>query len=445
MIRGLFSKLRDRKSWKIYKQLKELESASVAEIKVRQSEKVHALLLYAFKNVPYYRALFKREGFDPVNYTNLQDLQSIPVLTKQIVKKEKENLVSNEYSLKDLRKNASGGSTGDPVTIYQTSEYFNVGKAARMLFDSWSGYRQGQPMVKLWGSERDIIKGSESNRTKLSNWLRNMLFLNSFKMTESDMMAYVEKLNTFQPVQIMAYVESAYDFARYILKNDIEVHSPKAVMVSAGTLTPAMRETIEEAFNCDVFNRYGSREVGGVACEHVDHDGLYIPPLIQYVEVVGEDGKPAEPGDEGEILITNFTNYGMPLIRYKIGDRGICKKRGGAYLNWPGLEAVMGRSSDTFINSKGDKISGIYLLHFIGVVHNNNSIKKFQVIQKQINEVLVKVVIEDHSGFLSIKEDIINSIKKVMGKECKVHFEEVEEIAASNSGKFRYIKSEITA
>jgi len=94
------------------------------------------------------------------------------------------------------------------------------------------------------------------------------------------------------------------------------------VMVSAETLTDGMRETMERVFRAPVVNRYGTRETGGIACECRHRRGLHVTVLTHHVEVVRPDGRAAAPGEVGDLVITLLTNYSMPLIRYRIGDRG---------------------------------------------------------------------------------------------------------------------------
>ncbi|NEO66467.1 MAG: phenylacetate--CoA ligase family protein, partial [Moorea sp. SIO4G2] len=106
----------------------------------------------------------------------------------------------------------------------------------------------------------------------------------------------------------------------------------------------------ESVFKCQVFNRYGSREVGDIACELPGKEGLWAAPWGSYIEIVYENNNPLPTGVEGNILITNLTNYAMPLIRYKIGDRGTL------LVNEPSrqiFKEVSGRSTDMFKRQDG--------------------------------------------------------------------------------------------
>ena len=97
-------------------------------------------------------------------------------------------------------------------------------------------------------------------------------------------------------------------------------------MVTAGTLFEPIRQTIESVFQAPVFNRYGSREVGDIACECEAHSGLHVALPTQFVEILRPDGTAAGPGEIGEIVVTSLTNFAMPLIRYRIGIVGHGRK-----------------------------------------------------------------------------------------------------------------------
>ncbi len=99
---------------------------------------------------------------------------------------------------------------------------------------------------------------------------------NTFCLSPELMDSALDSIRQRPPVQVLGYVESVYQIARHVNRNKIVLPPVKAVLTSAGTLLPVMREAIEQAFRGPVFNRYGSREVGAIACECSEHQGLHV-------------------------------------------------------------------------------------------------------------------------------------------------------------------------
>jgi len=199
---------------------------------------------------------------------------------------------------------------------------------------------------------------------------------------------------------------------------------------------------IEEVFQCKVFNHYGSREVGPIASECSAHDGLHIMMEHVLVEVINEKGEPCKPGEEGEIVVTSLSNYAMPLIRYKIGDIGIMQEYSpcSCGCNYPKLQKVIGRTTDLFLNTKGEKIDGEYFTHLF---YFRDWIEKFQFIQEDIDDITVKIVKKANPPQKELKE-IEEKIKLVMGDRCKINYEFVDDIPKTKTGKFLYTISKIT-
>ena len=152
------------------------------------------------------------------------------------------------------------------------------------------------------------------------------------------------------------------------------------------------------------------------------------------VEVVKEDGTLAAEGEMGELLITDLHNFGMPFIRYKIGDMAIASKRQclcGRGLKM--LEDVIGRSLDMIKTPDGKFVPGEFFPHlmkeFIGV-------QQFQVIQEKLDSLVIKIVKNDsfkESDFTFMKEQI----HKVVGPKVNIEFQFVSEILLTPTGKHR--------
>ena len=126
----------------------------------------------------------------------------------------------------------------------------------------------------------------------------------------------------------------------------------------------------------------------------------------------------------------------MPLIRYKIGDRGVLNTK---KYHFTILEKVSGRNVNMFKKSDGTLIDGEYFTHLLYHIY---WISKFQIVQKDYNHIFINIV---SNGIK--KEDDINDIKngiyKVLGENCTIEFNYLDEILPLKSGKYVYTISEI--
>lgn len=427
--------------------LRKAESLTEEQIKKLQEERLRAILRHAYENVPYYKKQIELLGGPQTIEKDVKSfLLELPLLTKSAIRESWEELKSQDLKNRKWFYNTSGGSTGEPVRLIQDSVFREYGQAVKALFDLWTGYRIGMPKVILWGSERDLFLGKERFKVRFGRWLRNEYWLNAFRMGPSEMREYVRLINDVRPVQILAYAEAAYELARFVEREGLKVSPPRAVMTSAGTLYDYMRETIQQVFGAPVFNRYGSREVGDIACECEAHEGLHVCPVTQYVEILREDGTPVGPGEVGEVVVTSLTNYAMPLIRYRIGDMALwAAEKCSCGRAWPLLKTIIGRVADTFITKDGTRVHGEYFTH---LVYFRDWIQKFQFVQEDYDFISLLVVpscrFEEAREIVKHEhQDLEKKVQIVMGGSCRLEIKLVEDIPPSPSGKYRYTVSKV--
>ncbi len=402
--------------------------------------KLKKILNHCQENVPYYTQIIEQVGTRKLLQQNPEVyIKNLPVLTKDLIRQNFERIKSTDLEQRQWYFNQSGGSTGEPLKLIQDQEYFNYSMAIKSLYSYLvSGRRIGESEAILWGSERDLFS-NKGIKAKLSSFLRNTTYMNAFMMTHEQMSDFIKKLNANPPKIIIAYAQAIYELAQFTEEKRIAIVPQKAIITSAQTLYPWMREKIESVFQCRVFNRYGSREVGDIACELPGNEGLWLAPWGSYIEIVDDDNNPLPTGVEGNILVTNLNNYAMPLIRYKIGDRGILA------VNEPSkqiLKQVSGRITDMFKREDGILVDGEYFTHLF---YSKDWTYKFQVIQKSFFKILIKIVTlnQNYNPEPQELEEIANKCKLVMGGECEIIFEFVSQINPTASGKHRYTISEI--
>jgi len=398
---------------------------------------------YASQNILYYQKVINEGHIKFSEESIFEDLKKFPLLTKDIIRKNFHGL----YKLRDKTyyKNTSGGSTGEPVVFYQDKHYLEWAIANKYLFNEWAGRKIGESMVKIWGSLRDTLRGAKSFKGHIRQQLTGITVLNSNRMTEKILNDYVKKINRVKPRLILSYSSSIDELTRFIKERNLSVYSPCAVMSTAGVLYPEVRERIIEVFRAKVFNRYGSREVSDIACNCEKSEGLHLNTFIHYLEIVDDDGRVVEPGNPGNIVLTLLTNYTMPLIRYKIGDRGILSaEQSHCGHGYPTLKKVSGRIKSVLINRDGDLVDDDT---FITLFRLKENVKQFQFIQESIDYMVVNLVLKDKEILKDINAEFkeeSQAIKKVMGENTVIQFNIVNEIKPSPSGKFMYVFSKVS-
>ena len=407
-------------------------------LKQRQND----LFLHAYKHNRYYHRIFKQIGLIQDGKVDFSRIPDIPLLTKDIIRKNQQDLISDDYQTRKWFYNSSGGSTGEPIRLIQDDVYLRWRNATNYYY-----YKNvlgiEEPTVKkilLWGSERDLFKGSIGFRAKIQNWLSNTVLLNSFRMTEQDIERYINTINSFKPEIVRGYAGSLYELCRYAERNKLPLYTPKVVVSAAESLSDTMRETIQSNFGTKVYNFYGSREVSNLAGEC--KEGLMHPFMFwNYQEILDQRNQPVKEGEEGRVIVTNLFNYSMPIIRYEIGDMAILgpeKCSCGVIL--PSFRKVTGRITEHFIQSNGTTVPAEYFIHLLGVVCNKGEIEKFQVVQEDYDKIRIAAVtgkeLPDH-----YRHDIDAKIRLVMGEECKIEWDFVDDIPKTASGKYLYTKS----
>lgn len=426
------------------RQLRSWSRLSREEVEALQRERLADLLRHAAREVPYYREVLHDVGAVRDGVADLERFRDIPPLDKATIRAQGDRLVADGTDPERVRVNTSGGSTGEPVRFVQDRDKHAWTLALKLLFDEWAGVRPGRPNVLLWGSLRDLEGGRAPWRTRLGRWLRNETALNALRLDDATLRAYVERIREVRPEKVMAYANSVFELCRFAEREGLELPSPKVVMTSAATLQPVMRETIERVFGAPVVDRYGSREVGDIACERPGEPGLVVSAPTHVVEILRPDGRPAAPGEVGEIAVTLLTNRAMPLLRYRIGDTAAwATERVPSPVAWPRLQALSGRITDHFVTRDGARVYGGYFTQrFYGLAW----LERFQVVQEEIDRVEVRLVpVPGVRPPAEELERIRRQVREVMGASCRVGLELVSHIEPSSSGKFRYTISKVGA
>ena len=423
-----------------------LERARPQDFRQFQERRLESILEHAAVAVPFYRERVAERR---------PALRDFPILTKADVRASFSDLMTEELRLEYTgakRKAAyswiavkTGGSTGVPTTVIHDREYRDRGRAGRLYSRSLCGFPLGTPYFRLWGSMQEINQARTSWKDRAQAYLADEIWLNAFRMEERDILRHISTINSTAPEHMMAYVDAAVELARFAQDRHMNMKPLRGIMSCAGTLTPSARTALQDAFQAQIHNQYGSRDCGGIACE-CDQGGLHVYGNNLILEVVDDRGDPAPADRSGRLLVTLLGNRLFPLIRYEIGDVGVMDNRDcECGRPFPLLARVEGRTIEFLRSTKGGYVSPVYIRHLIGVVHNPGVVRRFQLVQRSATEFTLKLELEmgaSPEGYLETVKLLERDLKAVLGTDAQLHVLKVAEIRSSASGKFLYTINE---
>jgi len=367
--------------WETYNFLQESQWWSREKLEEYQMQQLSKLLHHAYENVPYYRRTFDEWGIKPKDICNFDDMRKLPFLTKDIVRDNLEQLLARNYPRSKLRYVTTGGSLGTPLGFYEEKGVSDLREWAFMLM-LWErvGFNIGARSVVLRGN---VVRHAHKGKLWEYDPVSRSLILSSFHMNEDALREYVARIRQFAPAFIQAYPSAITILAEYMKTNRLEPFgSVKALLCGSENLYPWQRALLEEVFRCRVYSWYGHTEKAVLAGECEENSYYHIFPEYGFVEIIGKDGKPAKPGELGEIVATGFNNYACPFIRYRTGDLAVvaADKRCSCGRNYQLIERIEGREQEYLVAKDGSLVP---LAPVLFSIHDPewSRVKKVQFVQ----------------------------------------------------------------
>jgi phenylacetate-CoA ligase len=418
----------------------ERSAERIAEV---QRSRLAELLRHAWSQVPYYRDVLESCGAVRDGRVDLDRFTDIPFLTKEVMRSEGDRLLAKALPRgRKAHRNASGGSTGEPVQFWQDNGYWDTTIAVRTYHFSTVGKQLGEREMKIWGNERDLFDGTLGWKATLQNWAYNRRFEQCWHLPEAQIRKILHDIDQWRPKLLWCYRDGIDAVAKYVIAHDLRPHSPGAIVLGGATVYPWMTEVIERAFRSPAISAYGSREVGAVACQCLERAGHHIATHSNVVETIDAEGRPVI-GQDGELVITPLTNYAMPFLRYRIGDRGkLTTARCACGRGYPMLESISGRMIEVLVNARGEQVDPIYFIQLLSVIFNRGLVRKFQVVQDDDGALTLNVVLEagaTREAFQPNLLEVLDKIRLVMGADCPIEVKFVGDIPLSASGKHPYV------
>lgn len=408
------------------------------EYQMRQLKK---LLNHAYQNVPYYQRVFDERGLKPEDIQDFDDFRRLPILTKDIVRENLNDLVAKNIPKRNMNYVTTGGTSGKPLGFYIEKRTDFIRMAFEWREWNWMGYEFGNKCVVLRGN---VVKRKEDGKSAWWEYDRenNYLILSVYDMTDKNLPKYIQKIEEFKPKIIQAYPSALDIMARFIKGNNLTINvkeNIKAISTSSENLFPYQRLLIEEVFNCPIIDKLGNCEQTNIVGQCAKGEGYHIFMEYGITELIDEEGNPVcREGGIGEIVGTGFTNYAVPLIRYKTEDFGVytnnqcsCGRNG-----LPILKEVKGRWYQQRIVTRNGNYIPITALNTHSDIFDN--VKQFQYYQDNLDKVILRIVKKNTYTSTDTRK-ILRELTGKLKSQIKLEIQFLADMPRTDRGKYNFL------
>jgi phenylacetate-coenzyme A ligase PaaK-like adenylate-forming protein len=401
-----------------------------------QEQRLAYVLERAATRVPYYRnhwAQRRRKG----DRASWELLENWPVLEKESLRTNPRAFLADDCEVRRLFHEHTSGTGGTPLELWWSRQTVRTWYA---LFEArcrrWYGVTRHDRWAILGGQ---LVTPVEKKDPPFWVWnaALNQLYMSSYHLKPEWVPHFLRALERYRIRYLLGYTSSLHALSQVAAAHEPDKLGLAVAITNAEPVLDHQRSAIARAFRCPVRESYGMAEVVAAAGE-CEAGRLHLWPEVGWLEVMNGTAH-VPPGTPGEFICTGLLNDAMPLIRYRVGDRGVLLGqehpcRCGRAL--PALAFVEGRTDDILYGRDGRPIGRLD-----PVFKSRLAIREAQVIQEHLDVIRVRYVPAE--GFSEADAHSIRSALQARMGTVQVILEEVGSIPRAGNGKFRAVVSKL--
>jgi len=405
------------------------ELASPDEVRAVRDRRLAEFVLHAATTVPYYRRLFAQLRLRPEDIRTLDDLQQLPILTKDEVQQNPLDFHSSVGLREPCLQGHTSGSTGGGLQFPVTWAAHREQWAVWWRYRGAHGLKRGEPCLYFGG--RSLVP---LQRTRPPYWRRNwpgrQLMFSGYHLGPSTAAQYLDEVEKSGYRWIHGYpslVSQLAYFARQLGRRP----NIRWVTIGAESLLPQQAQLIETGLGVAPLQHYGMAEqVANIS--QCPRGALHVDEDFSAVEFV--------PQGDGthRVIGTNFCNRAFPLIRYDVGDIATLSD-GTCPCGRPGrlVSQIDGRVEDFIITRRGTMLGRLCHIFFDLI-----NVREAQLRQDRPGEMTVLVVRGDRYTEADERQLYAEIFLRV-GNDVTFDVQYVNSIPRTKSGKLRFVVSSI--
>jgi len=397
----------------------EIESKSREEMKKLQLERLQAVVKYAYENVPYYKKRFDEEGVKPEDIKTMEDIQKLPFTTKDDLRASYPFVMFAVPQKEIVEVHTSSGTTGKPTVSGYT----------RKDLENWSEV-MARGLTMFGVDEDDVIQNTHGYGLFTGgfgvHYGAQKIGATVIPISTGQTRRQIEIMKDFQTSVLIVTPSYGLYLAEVAEEEGVNLENLnlKSIGFGAEMWTEEMRQELQKRFNAPAYNIYGLTEImgPGIALECPAQDGLHIMEDHFYPEIIdSETQEVLEDGEKGELVLTNLTREGMPIIRFRTKDvTSLSREPCSCGRTMVKMSRITGRTDDML------KIRGV------------------AVFPSQIEKALLKMDgIEPHYQIIATRPHHLDELEVRVETSPKLFSDEVKELVGIKKKIEGYIHNEI--
>ena len=419
-------------SLKFLSELRGHEKWTTSELAAYQLRAIREIVDYARSTVPFY------ENYPRVDIARVQDLRRLPVLARETVREQPERFISRSVPQHQLIRAGTTGTTGANLKVAYTSQLARENWAFLLRQWSWAGLAPREPRVTFFGAR--IIP---AHRTKPPFWTFNrperQALASIFHLSEENAGDYLRFLERNRGQVLEGFPSVLGMLADFALQSGTTIPM-RVVFTSGEPLYSDVRAKIERAFQARIFDSYGMTEYCG-QIQECEHSQMHLIPEYGFLEILDKNGEPSRLDEEGDFVWTGFLNRAMPLIRYRIGDRGrwLAGPRCACGRVFPQVVPTITRESDILRSVDGRLFSPRALNQLL---KESASLRFCQFVHDRPERVVVRAVGSNGNATADMMQ-IRSRLQELLGTSMKVTAELASAPVVRPGGKIPLIVNQV--
>lgn len=406
-----------------------------------QNRRLRHVVKHAFDHVPFYHVRIKEAGLRPEAIRTTEDLNKLPLITKDEIRKNIHLAISDEFDVRRLKSCRTSGSTGEPLFFYVSKSEDEYRKAKHLR----ANIRCGQQPLDRWVTIVSPIYFGQTSRLQRLFGVYAPRPISVFTETSDQL----SMLSQIRPDILDGYSNSLLALAKEIRKKDIETVRPKFLLSGAELIDASSKQLVETAFSAPLYDQYGSAEFERLASQCTEKSGYHVDADSVVMQFVDKNGEEVAPGERGEIVCTSLFNYAMPFLRYVVGDIGALSTETDCPCGrkLPMIKVIEGRKNSLLVLQDGRTLVPFSIIAAIMTFKSYDKIEKFRLIQSK-RDLLRLQVKKKEEAFIQndLGKELADHMKSMLELDpnsTSLLVEFVDDIPLSRGGKFAIVVSEL--